>query len=158
MTPGDSVGTFGKFAAPTVANGRVYVATFDNKLVVYGALDTCTGSQSCAGILGAPPELTVACPLSTDFYVQSPSGTQTLASTGMSYATSMSDYAGAIVACPHGLTTSCTSFSTYSDPGSWCPAPPPPPPTPRLPGHSFCIACMNAGGTCECNTHGCSCF
>jgi hypothetical protein len=34
----DSVGMFGKFAPVTVANGRVYAATFSNKIVVYGIL------------------------------------------------------------------------------------------------------------------------
>jgi len=35
----DDVGMFAKFCAPTVANGRVYVATFSNQLQVYGLLD-----------------------------------------------------------------------------------------------------------------------
>jgi hypothetical protein len=34
----DSVGNFAKFVAPTVANGKVYVATFSNRLNVYGLL------------------------------------------------------------------------------------------------------------------------
>ena len=34
----DSLGTLGKFAAPTVANGKVYVATFSGSLMVYGLL------------------------------------------------------------------------------------------------------------------------
>ncbi|SPE60709.1 PA14 domain protein (fragment) [Verrucomicrobia bacterium] len=34
----DSLGNFSKFAPPTVANGRVYVATFSNRLNVYGLL------------------------------------------------------------------------------------------------------------------------
>ena len=34
----DSVGNFGKFVAPTVANGKVYLATFSNRLNVYGLL------------------------------------------------------------------------------------------------------------------------
>ena len=34
----DNVGNCSKFAPPTVANGKVYVATFSNKLVVYGLL------------------------------------------------------------------------------------------------------------------------
>ncbi|MBZ5678137.1 MAG: hypothetical protein LAP61_28155, partial [Acidobacteriia bacterium] len=34
----DTLGSFAKFAAPTVANGKVYVATFSNQLVVYGLL------------------------------------------------------------------------------------------------------------------------
>ena len=34
----DELGNCSKFSAPTVANGKVYVATFSNKLVVYGLL------------------------------------------------------------------------------------------------------------------------
>ena len=32
----NDVGLFAKFAPPTIANGKVYVATFSNQLVVYG--------------------------------------------------------------------------------------------------------------------------
>lgn len=32
----DKVGTFGKFVCPTIANGKVYLATFSNYLAVYG--------------------------------------------------------------------------------------------------------------------------
>jgi hypothetical protein len=41
----DDVGYFGKFSYPTVANGKVYVATFSNKLVVYGLL-TATSTRA----------------------------------------------------------------------------------------------------------------
>ena len=34
----DNVGNFAKFVCPTIANGKVYLATFSNKLVVYGLL------------------------------------------------------------------------------------------------------------------------
>jgi hypothetical protein len=34
----DAVGNFAKFVAPTVANGKVYLATFSNRLNVYGLL------------------------------------------------------------------------------------------------------------------------
>ena len=34
----DALGRFAKFVAPTVANGRVYVPTFSNVLVIYGLL------------------------------------------------------------------------------------------------------------------------
>jgi hypothetical protein len=34
----DSVGTFAKFAIPTVANGKLYLPTFSNQLLVYGLL------------------------------------------------------------------------------------------------------------------------
>ena len=34
----DSLGTLAKFATPTVANGKVYVATFSGRLMVYGIL------------------------------------------------------------------------------------------------------------------------
>ncbi|HVM86793.1 MAG TPA: discoidin domain-containing protein [Puia sp.] len=32
----DTVGNFAKFSCPTIANGKVYLATFSNKLLVYG--------------------------------------------------------------------------------------------------------------------------
>jgi outer membrane protein assembly factor BamB len=34
----DRLGTFAKFASPTVANGKVYVPTWDNAVVVYGLM------------------------------------------------------------------------------------------------------------------------
>jgi hypothetical protein len=34
----DSVGSYGKFVPPTVSNGKVYLATFSNRLNVYGLL------------------------------------------------------------------------------------------------------------------------
>jgi hypothetical protein len=36
--PADQLGSFAKFNPPTVVNGRVYMATFSNQLVVYGLL------------------------------------------------------------------------------------------------------------------------
>jgi hypothetical protein len=44
-TPDDVVGNYAKFNCPTIVNGKVYLATFSNKLNVYGliknTLDTC---------------------------------------------------------------------------------------------------------------------
>jgi outer membrane protein assembly factor BamB len=34
--PANRLGSFAKFAPPTIANGRVYVPTYDGKCVVYG--------------------------------------------------------------------------------------------------------------------------
>lgn len=39
----DSVGNFAKFVPPTVANGKVYLATFSNRLNVYGLLPVTLG-------------------------------------------------------------------------------------------------------------------
>jgi hypothetical protein len=36
--PGDDFGNFAKFSPPTIANGKVYLATFSNQLVVYGLI------------------------------------------------------------------------------------------------------------------------
>jgi uncharacterized protein (TIGR03437 family) len=36
MNPADSLGTLAKYVAPTVANGKVYVPTFSNQVLVYG--------------------------------------------------------------------------------------------------------------------------
>jgi hypothetical protein len=34
----DGVGNFAKFRAPTIANGKVYLATFSGKVIMYGLL------------------------------------------------------------------------------------------------------------------------
>jgi hypothetical protein len=34
--PANTLGTFAKYATPVVANGKVYVATFSQKVVQYG--------------------------------------------------------------------------------------------------------------------------
>jgi hypothetical protein len=34
--PANDMGNFAKYATPVVANGKVYVATFSNKVVQYG--------------------------------------------------------------------------------------------------------------------------
>jgi hypothetical protein len=34
----DGAGLYAKFAPPTIANGRVYLPTFSNKVIVYGLL------------------------------------------------------------------------------------------------------------------------
>jgi hypothetical protein len=56
----DSLGLFAKFCPPTVAGGKVYVATFSGQLSVYGLLPSCSVSLSqnqqaiaSAGGLGA---------------------------------------------------------------------------------------------------------
>ena len=36
QNPGDAAGSYAKFAAPTIANGHVYLPTFSNRVVVYG--------------------------------------------------------------------------------------------------------------------------
>jgi hypothetical protein len=48
----DSVGKFAKFVAPTIANGKVYLATFSNKLNVYGLNPP--SASSCPNPLPAP--------------------------------------------------------------------------------------------------------
>ena len=47
----DTLGRFAKFVAPTVVNGRVYVPTFSNQVVIYGIL-------SDAGSSGNPVQVT----------------------------------------------------------------------------------------------------
>jgi uncharacterized protein (TIGR03437 family) len=61
----DGLGTLAKFAAPTIANGKVYVSTFSNQLVVYGLLaqkefigDVVNSASNLSGPV-APGELVV---------------------------------------------------------------------------------------------------
>ena len=48
--PGDNIGNYAKFVCPTIANGKVYIATFSNQLLVYGKTDTTIVAQ-CTGIV-----------------------------------------------------------------------------------------------------------
>ncbi|WP_350339209.1 Ig domain-containing protein [Geomonas sp. Red32] len=49
----DDVGNYAKFSPPTVANGKVYLATFSNQLHAYGLLGlTVTSSYLVAGVVG----------------------------------------------------------------------------------------------------------
>ena len=61
----DSLGTLAKFVAPTVANGKVYVATFSHRLAVYGLLshtqligDVVNSASNLGGTV-APGEMVV---------------------------------------------------------------------------------------------------
>jgi Concanavalin A-like lectin/glucanases superfamily/HYDIN/CFA65/VesB-like, Ig-like domain len=64
QNPGrDSTGNFGKYASPTVANGRVYVATFSQAVCVYGLLP---GVQP----LEAPTNLTASATSKTSAALQ----------------------------------------------------------------------------------------
>jgi hypothetical protein len=45
----DSVGKFAKFVCPTIANGKVYLATFSNQLVAYGLLSQSINTNTIAG-------------------------------------------------------------------------------------------------------------
>ena len=54
----DTLGNFSKFSPPTVANGKVYVATFSNKLVVYGLLGPSASNAPPVVGAGADQSLT----------------------------------------------------------------------------------------------------
>jgi len=59
----DALGNFSKFSPPTVANGKVYVATLSKKLVVYGLLGPSSGNT--APTVNAGPDKTLASPSTT---------------------------------------------------------------------------------------------
>ena len=42
----DQIGTFGKFVPPTVVNGKVYMATFSKKVIVYGPTGGATPTRT----------------------------------------------------------------------------------------------------------------
>jgi hypothetical protein len=61
----DDVGNYAKFSPPTIANGKVYLATFSNQLLVYGLLTDFSIAVSPATVTvsagqPAPPTVTVA--------------------------------------------------------------------------------------------------
>jgi hypothetical protein len=64
MSARDAVGNFAKFVPPTVANGKVYLATFSGRLDVYGLLtyppSILQQPQSATGYAGNPAAFTVS--------------------------------------------------------------------------------------------------
>jgi len=50
MDPADDPGNYAKFVCPTVANGKVYMASFSNKLVVYGLVNKAVANCVSANI------------------------------------------------------------------------------------------------------------
>jgi regulation of enolase protein 1 (concanavalin A-like superfamily) len=56
----DGLGNFAKFASPTVANGKVYIATFSQKVVVYGLLGS--SSVNTAPVVNAGPDQAITLP------------------------------------------------------------------------------------------------
>jgi len=46
----DEVGNYAKFSPPTIANGKVYLATFSNQLLVYGLLPDFSASATPSSI------------------------------------------------------------------------------------------------------------
>ena len=56
----DTLGNFSKFSPPTVANGKVFVASLSNKLVVYGLIGPSAGNTAPVVNAGADQSLAVA--------------------------------------------------------------------------------------------------
>src|SRR5215471_6700815 len=54
----DTLGNFSKFSPPTIANGKVYVATLSNKLVVYGLIGPSGGNTAPVVNAGSDQVLT----------------------------------------------------------------------------------------------------
>jgi hypothetical protein len=68
QNPNDNIGTYAKFVCPTIANGKVYMATFSNKFVIYGVTDT-TQQVACNGTSNlARGKTTVASSNESSFY------------------------------------------------------------------------------------------
>src|SRR5262249_17972705 len=55
----DRTGNFSKFAAPIVADGKVFVSTLSNKLVVYGELAPSSGNTAPTANAGADQTITL---------------------------------------------------------------------------------------------------
>src|SRR5207244_218162 len=55
----DDLGNFAKFCPPTVVNGKVYLATFSNRLVVYGLIGTLPPPPQDTQAPSAPSNLVV---------------------------------------------------------------------------------------------------
>jgi PKD repeat protein len=135
----DSVGGLAKFNTPVVANGKVYVATFSNRLDVYGLLNQQTPNPNPVAVISANP-LTGNYPLSVAFSStgsNDPDGepltfawnfgdgtTGTGATTSHNYTTAGSYLAVLTVSDAHGSSTASATISvTTPGPISGLPSP-----------------------------------
>lgn len=72
INPADNVGNYAKFNCPTIANGKVYLGTFSNQLIVYGlvnnGVDTCNSPNIALNkTAGASSTLQAGTPASAAF-------------------------------------------------------------------------------------------
>jgi uncharacterized membrane protein YgcG len=84
---------------------------------------SCTAVTSCPpGWNDTPPEITITCPASTDFYEQWPAGEVTYIETAPQYVGDMTgSYNNAILACQPGQgIAQCARFPIGTSPGDWC--------------------------------------
>ena len=110
QNPADDVGTFAKFSAPTVANGKVYLPTFSGALNVYGLFDggtSGTGSGTGASTGTGTGAGTTA---GTSTAAGSSAGTGTGAGTGTESGANTSN--GTATGHSHTNTGSATSASS----------------------------------------------
>ena len=91
----DGVGNFGKYVPPTVANGKVYLATFSGQLLVYGLLDSLDFSMSAA-----PSSQSVVAGSSASYIV---------------YVNPQAEFAGTVIVTCSGLPSgaSCSPASVF---------------------------------------------
>jgi hypothetical protein len=113
----DSVGTFAKFNPPTIANGKVYLATFSGQLVVYGLLGALDFSISAS-----PSSQSVVPGSSTSYIVYvTPqaefSGTATFTCTGLPTGASCSPATVSVPAGGGQVSTPVSVNTAASTPG-----------------------------------------
>jgi hypothetical protein len=92
---------------------------------------SCVSSLSCAHTGWGPPEMTVACTTTVNFYTSITTG---VVATGTYYTTDANTPGPTVTACNGPLSSSsssCTSFSGTVSLAQWCGLPPPPPPPPK---------------------------
>jgi hypothetical protein len=104
---------------------------------------TCKLTFSCPYHVYTPPDFTIQCPSTFDFYDQDPSGRMTYRFTGTTYSHTSSDYDWSVRACTPE-TTLCQQYPVGKGPQDWCAPPPPPPPPDGPPG-----GCGGQKGPCK---------
>jgi hypothetical protein len=111
----DALGNFSKFSPPTVANGKVYVATLSKKLVVYGLLGPSSGNT--APTVNAGPDKTLASPSTTTLTGTATDDGNPVPPGQLTMTWSLvSGPAAVIFSAPHALTTNATfsAAGTYT--------------------------------------------
>jgi hypothetical protein len=110
----DDVGNYAKFCPPTVANGKVYLATFSGQLQVYGPLPAITPTDNAFGPAGGVGGVQVTAPVGIAWTAESNNAFITIDSALSGFGDGTVNYSVAANAGPSRIGTMTIAGRTFT--------------------------------------------